>query len=564
MWENIVLILEIIGSLGLFLYGMKIMSDNIQKAAGSKLRQILESMTRNRFMGVLTGFIITCIIQSSSATTVMVVSFVNAGLLSLIQAIGVIMGANIGTTLTAWIVSLGLKISLSKMSIFFIAIGFPLLFFKREKIKFAGETIIGFAILFIGLGLLKDLAPDKDQVPEFVGFISDISNYGFFSTILFVLIGTGLTVILQSSSAAMAVTLTMCLSGLIDLEAGAAIVLGENIGTTITANLAALIGNVHAKRSALAHTFFNVAGVVWMLVVFKSFVGAVDWAIVNWGGMESAYTNDASILIALSVFHTSFNIINTLVLVWFANFIAKVVTKVLPSKTDDDEQFQLEYIRGGFVTTPELSVMESGKEIIHYAEITNKMYTFIPKLLNETDPKKFKKLFERIDKYENIIDRVEIEIAEFLVEVSQNELSVRSSNKIRAMLRVNSNLEKMGDICFHLSITIDKKNKDKAWFTAQQRERLNEMFGLIDKAFEVMMENMEVKYGEGDIMKAAEIEKLINKQRDLMRDTHFESIEKGDYNIKSGLYYNNIYNSLEKLGDLILNVNEAVTNKNLE
>lgn len=566
MQEAIILILKIVGSLGLFLFGMKVMSENIQKVAGNKLRQILGTMTRNRFMGVLTGFVITAIIQSSSATTVMVVSFVNAGLLNLIEAVGVIMGANIGTTATAWLVTMGLgKLSLGSAAVYFIAFGFPMLFFKREKLKFLGETIIGFAILFIGLDFLKDLAPAADSVEGLTSFVEGLTEYGFFSTIIFVLIGTLLTIILQSSSAAMTVTLIMVSQGLIDFNSAAAIVLGENIGTTITANLAAIMGNVHAKRAAIAHTIFNVTGVIWMVMVFKLFLSAVDAGLQS-AGYASVYSegvDKSALLIGLSAFHTAFNIVNTIIQVWFAKYIALVATKIIPSR-GDDEQFQLEYIGSGIMQTPELSVLESKKEIVQYANLVKKMYKFIPELVNETDQKKYTKVYDRVTKYEDIVDRIEIEIAEFLVSISRNDISSSTSNEIRKMLRINSNLEKIGDLAYNLAVTTERKRNDKAWFNPQQRENLNHMFGLVNEAFDIMQDNLSLEKSKVDIDKAVEIEKKINQYRDHLRDTHFESIEKGDYNVRSGLYYNNIYNSLEKIGDLILNVNEAAAGKNVE
>lgn len=557
-------LLTLIGSLGLFLFGMKIMSEGIQKVAGDKMRAILGAMTRNRVMGVLTGLLITSIIQSSSATTVMVVSFVNAGLLSLVQAIGVIMGANIGTTVTAWIISLlGFKVKMMVVAIPVVGIGFPMLFSKKDKLKSLGEFLIGFGILFIGLEFLKGSVPDLQKSPEALEFLKDLTGMGHLSTLIFIVIGTILTIIVQSSSAAMALTLVLCNNGWIGFEAGAAIVLGENIGTTITANIASLIGNVHAKRAALSHTLFNVFGVIWVFFTFNLVLKGIDFYLVS-SGEVSPFKDPTSIPVALSIFHTSFNVSNTLILIWFVKFIENVVKKIIPSKGGDDEKHHLEYIGTGLMNASELSIIEAKKEVVKFAELSKRMFNMIPNLLLETDTKKFNEIFERVKKYEEITDRIEIEIANFLVKVSKNEISEETSQQIRAMLRMNNNFEKIGDLCYQMSVTIQRKNEEKAWFTPNQRNRLKEMFTLINQAFDVMLENVKADFGKADIQKAVVIENKLNDLRDAMRDEHFRSIEKGDYNIRSGLYYNNLYSSCEKIGDHIMNINEAAAGDNLE
>jgi phosphate:Na+ symporter len=556
--------LTLIGSLGLFLFGMKIMSEGIQKVAGDKMRAILGAMTRNRVMGVLTGLLITSIIQSSSATTVMVVSFVNAGLLTLVQSIGVIMGANIGTTVTAWIISLlGFKVKMVAVAIPVVGIGFPMLFSKKDKLKSFGEFLIGFGILFIGLDFLKGSVPDLQKSPEALEFLKDLTGMGHLSTLIFIVIGTILTIVVQSSSAAMALTLVLCNNGWIGFEAGAAIVLGENIGTTITANLASLIGNVHAKRAAMSHTLFNVFGVIWMFIAFNLVLKGIDSYLVS-TGETSPFQDATSVPVALAIFHTTFNIANTLLLIWFVKFIEKTVQKIIPSKGGDDEKYHLEYIGSGLMKASELSIIEAKKEVIKFAELSKRMFNMIPDLLLENDSKKFGEIYERIKKYEDITDRIEIEVANFLVKVSKNEISDETSQQIRGMLRMNNNFEKIGDVCYQMSIAIEKKNEEKAWFTPTQRERLKEMFTLINQAFDVMLENIKAEDGKADIQKAVVIENKINDLRDIMRDEHFRSIEKGDYNIKSGLYYNNLYSSCEKIGDHIMNINEAAAGVNLE
>ncbi len=528
------------------------------------MRAILGAMTRNRVMGVLTGLLITSIIQSSSATTVMVVSFVNAGLLTLVQSIGVIMGANIGTTVTAWIISLlGFKVKMVAVAIPVVGIGFPMLFSKKDKLKSFGEFLIGFGILFIGLDFLKGSVPDLQKSPEALEFLKDLTGMGHLSTLIFIVIGTILTIVVQSSSAAMALTLVLCNNGWIGFEAGAAIVLGENIGTTITANLASLIGNVHAKRAAMSHTLFNIFGVIWMFIAFNFVLKGIDSYLIS-TGETSPFQDATSVPVALAIFHTTFNISNTLLLIWFVKFIEKTVQKIIPSKGGEDEKHHLEYIGTGLMNASELSIIEAKKEVIKFGELSKRMFNMIPDLLLENEPKKFEEIYERIKKYEDITDRIEIEVANFLVKVSKNEISDETSQQIRGMLRMNNNFEKIGDVCYQMSIAIEKKNEEKAWFTPTQRERLKEMFVLINQAFDAMLENVKAEEGKADIQKAVVIENKINDLRDAMRDEHFRSIEKGDYNIKSGLYYNNLYSSCEKIGDHIMNINEAAAGVNLE
>ena len=556
--------LNLIGALGLFLFGMKGMSDGIQKFAGEKLRAIIGGMTRNRFMGIITGLVITGIIQSSSATTVMVVGFVNAGLLSLAESIAVIMGANIGTTVTAWLISfLGFSFSISIIAIPVIGIGFPMLFSKKDKLKSFGEFLIGFALLFIGLDFLKNAVPDFSAQARAFEFVKSISNHGILSTLMFVLIGTVVTMIVQSSSAAMALTLIMCNNGWIGFEAGAAFVLGENIGTTITANLAALMGNVHAKRAALAHTFFNVIGVLWMLLLFSPFLELINlgMASINAG---SPFYDTRAMVIGLCVFHTAFNSINTLFLVGFVGSLEKLVIKVIPSKGEIDEQFRLEYIGSNIVNTSEINIVEAKKEVIIFAKRIRKMAGYIPTLLGETDEQEFLDLANKIKKHEDIADRMELEIADFLVRISREKVSQEVSRDLRGMLRMISNLEKIADIVYKMSITIQRKNADKAWFTQKQRDNLKQLMDTLNIAFENMITNLELENGKASMQKAIEIESNLNSLRDKIRDEHFISIEKGEYNIKSGLYYNTLYSACEKIGDHIFNINEATTGINVE
>jgi phosphate:Na+ symporter len=562
-------ILMLLGALCVFIFGMKVMSDGIQKAAGEKMRGILKGMTSNRFMGVFTGFIITVLLQTSSGTTVMVVSFVNAGLLSLAQSIGVIMGANIGTTLTAWMISyFGYKVNILSVAMPLMGIALPFYFHKNSTYRSIAEFFIGFGILFIGIDFLKASVPDIKSNPEFLAFMQEYTQFGFWSILLFVLFGTILTIVVQSSSAATAITLALIAQGFIDFPTAAAIFLGENIGTTITANLAAIVGNVHAKRAARFHFLFNVVGVIWVLAVFTQLLNLIDYVITEWLG-ASPFSEDIEdrkqvMVFAIALFHTTFNLLNVSLFIGFVPLLEKLVTKIQPAKTETEKEFRLEYIGSGLLNTSELSILEARKEIVKYGVRTHRMFNFIPDLLTEQDTEKFMEIFKRTEKYEDISDRMEVEIANFLIKVSQEEMSEEGSHKVRSMLRIISNMEKIADICYQMSLSIQRKNQDKAWFTQQQRDNLKEMFALVNKGFSVMMENLNAAEGKENIQKAVDVENALNNLRDRIRDEHFKSIEKGDYNIKSGLYYNGLYSSCEKLGDHLLNINEAVTGINLE
>ncbi len=554
--------LNLLGALGFFIFGMKIMSEGIQKAAGNKLRQILSSMTRNRVLGVFTGFLITLLIQSSSATTVMVVSFANAGLLSLVESIGVIMGANIGTTVTAWLISFfGFKIKISSFALPIIAVGFPMMFAKRGTLKSFAEVLIGFALLFLGLDALKSAVPDLNQNPEALTFLATFTDYGILSTILFILVGTLITIIIQSSSAAMALTLTLLYTDVITFEIAAAMVLGENIGTTITANLAAIVANVHAKRAARAHLIFNVVGVIWMTLTFPFFINLIKWLWIPFQEGLTSIVPDISGSqeeLQLSLFHTVFNIINTLLMVGFVPMIARIVTKMVPSKGDMDEEFHLEYIGTGMMLTTEAAILEAKKEITKFGRLTKKMVGFVPKLLVETDPKLFKKLLARIRKYEEITDRIESEVSNYLAKVSEGELNTSASERIRSMLSIINDLERIGDVCYQMSKAIERKSDKKIWFTPEQRKNLQEMFLKVDSAISHMIVNLENDYENVDMTKANELEKEINKMRNKFRKEHLVSIEQGEYTFSSGIIYNDLFSSVERIGDHIINVSEAV------
>ena len=562
--------LVLLGSLGLFIFGMKLMSEGLQQSAAGGLRKILSSMTRNRYLGVLSGFLITALVQSSSATTVMTVSFVNAGLLTLLESSGVMMGANIGTTITGWLVSLfGFKISLSSYSLIFIAFGAPLMFMAKNKVKGWANAIIGFAILFMGLGFLKDAVPDLDANSGIVQFFTQFSDSPFIGRIAFVLLGTLVTIVVQSSSAAMALTLTMVLKGIIPFEVGAAMILGENIGTTITAELASLIGNVHAKRSARIHSMFNIVGVTWMIFLMPVFLNIVTWFTSSVLGM-APFINELGetisgegATIGLSAFHTIFNLTNVLLLIWFVPQLVKIAEATVKSKGEDDEIFKLEFISSGITQTPELSILEAKKEVVKFAELTFKMHKKYNELINELDVKKRNKLMKKIIKYEEITDNLEAEIANYLGKVSTSKLSEKSSLRLRSMLSITSDLERMGDIYMQISKTVDKKTDAKLWFDQNQRDNLNMLFDKVLEAYELMIKNLNGNYSEINLDKSISLEVSINELRNDIRKKHFKSMEKGDYNAQSGLIYSNIFSSIERVGDHIINVSEAASGQYL-
>ncbi len=558
--------LTLFGSLSLFLFGMKTMSEGIQKFAGDKMRSILSAMTSNRFVGMFTGFLLTTLVQSSSASTVMVVSFVNAGLMSLTQSIGVIMGANIGTTTTAWLISLlGFKLTISAYSIPLIGISFPLLLSSKERLNSMGQIFLGFALLFLGLDFLRGSVPDLATNPEMFQALQNLTGYGVYSTFIFLGLGTLLTIVLQSSSATMALVLVITNQGWIGFEHGAAIVLGENIGTTITANLAAIVGNVYAKRTALAHTVFNIIGIIWMLLIFRFFIGQIDYFMVYFG-LESPLLAPTMIPIGLSIFHTVFNITNTLLLIGFIKYLVSFVEYLLPSRGKKFERPHLEYFSSGFLHMAELSVFQAKKEVRKFCELAQRMFNFIPALIIETDKKEYQNILQKVSKYEEITDRVEVEITTFLIKISRKQLSIQASEDLRRMRLVSSEGEKIGDVCFKMSSLLAEKKKEKIYFTPAQRSDLFEMFKLVNNAFELMQGNLQKSTPEArkGLSAAIELERKINAFRDQVRDTVIVDMEKDPSQVKSAFYFNKLITSCEKIGDAILNINEAVAGVNVE
>lgn len=549
--------LALLGALALFLYGMKIMSEGLQKFAGDRLRSILTAMTTNRVTGVLTGVLITALIQSSSATTVMVVSFVNAGLLTLSQSIGVIMGANIGTTVTAWIISaLGFSVDISAFSLPMLAFGIPLLFSQKSSRKSVGEFIFGFAFLFMGLRLLQSNAPDLSKNPEMLAFVQNYTDMGFFSVILFVLIGTVLTMIVQASAATMAITLIMCANGWISFELGAALVLGENIGTTITANLAALTANTQARRAAIAHLMFNVFGVIWVLMLFKPFLMMVDWIVVDI--MHISAEGNAIIPFKLSAFHTCFNVCNVLILIWFVRFMEHVVCKIIPQK-EQEEEYRLQFITGGMLSTAELSILQARKEINLFAERIQRMFRMVRDLLHTENENDFNKLFSRIEKYENISDNMEVEIANYLTRVSDGRLSSEGKMEIREMLREVSEIESIGDSCYNISRTINRKRRGNIDFDEKQYEHIHQMIKLTDDALTQMIAVLEDNHHLVDVNKSFNLENEINNYRSQLKDQNIIDVNNKEYSYQMGTHYMDIIGECEKLGDYVVNVVEAHT-----
>ncbi|WP_308596984.1 Na/Pi cotransporter family protein [uncultured Parabacteroides sp.] len=554
--------LRLIGSLGLFLYGMKIMSEGLQKFAGDSLRRILTAMTTNRVTGVLTGVLITALIQSSSATTVMVVSFVNAGLLTLTQSIGVIMGANIGTTVTAWLISaLGFKVDIAAFSLPLLAFGIPLLFSGKSSRKSVGEFIFGFSFLFMGLQALKANAPDLGANPEMLAFVQNYADMGFFSIILFLFIGAILTMIVQASAATMAITLIMCANGWIDYQLGVALVLGENIGTTITANLAALTGNTQARRAALAHLVFNVFGVIWVLILFYPFTNAVSWFVTN-----VMRISDPSVAVSfkLAAFHTAFNISNTFIMIWFVGLIEKTVCFLIKGKKDEDEEYRLRYITGGMLSTAELSILQAHKEITLFAERTGRMLDMVKALFYEKNEDTFLKTYSRVEKYESISDRMEIEIANYLTCVAEGRLSSEGKEEIRIMLRAVSEIESIADSCNNMARSIKRRNEFKSVFTDEQNHNVDQMLALTEKALHRMIEILKKsELVRDDVNPSYNIENEINNYRNQLKIHNVEDINNKKYQYQDGVYYMDIIGEAEKLGDYVLNVVQAVIEKKI-
>ncbi|MCD7711943.1 MAG: Na/Pi cotransporter family protein [Firmicutes bacterium] len=591
--------LTLVGSLGMFLYGMKVMSEGLQKVAGDKLRNILSVMTTNRFTGVLTGVLITALIQSSSATTVMVVSFVNAGLLTLTQSISVIMGANVGTTVTAWIISLfGFKVDISVFALPLIGLSLPLIFSGKSRRKSWGEFMIGFAFLFMGLAYLKASVPDLQSNPQVLAFLQSYTTLGYGSLFIFLMLGTILTIIVQSSSATLAITLIMCSKGWIPFEMAAAMVLGENIGTTIAANLAAISANVSARRAALAHLMFNIFGVLWVMILFYPFINLISWIVANYGPGDpnamsqflstldpatiTLITSNAeladpelaalqkelpplqvSVSYGLSLFHTLFNITNVCLMVWFVNLYLKICSALIkPKSVQDEEEFQLKFITSGMLSTSELSLVQAKNEISVFGERTYRMFGMIQELYHEKNEEKLMKLYSRIEKYESISDRMEIEIANYLTYVAEGRLSSEGKEEVRSMLRAVTEIESIADSCYNLARAIRRRNEGKSVFTEDQNHRMDMMFNLLEKALVHMNETLaKPEVVHDDINPSYNLETEINNYRNQLKLHNLEDVNNKEYQYQDGVYFMDMVSECEKLGDYIINVMQAIVEK---
>ena len=576
-------VLSVLGGLAMFLYGMALMSDGLQKSAGDRLRAFMAKMTSNAFKRVLTGTVVTCLVQSSSATTIMVVSFVNAGLLTLGNAIGVIMGANIGTTLTAWITSLGFSVNIALFAVPMMAFGYLMHCSKKASLKNVGQFLMGFAVMYVGLTFMKDCANAVlgEYQTGMMSFFGSINGFGFGSILLFLIAGAVLTIVLQASSATMAITMLLAASGLIDFKLAVAMVLGENIGTTITANIAAAVANTSAKRAARAHTIFNIVGVIWVLAVFRPIVKLICLIMVNLGFQDpmaasahlasianSGMTADPaeiemyknSLLYGIAMLHTLFNVTNTLILIWFTPLIEKAVIWLVKEPEGEAEVFRLKYISGGPLSTAELSISEAQQEIVHFAEICSNGFGYIRQAINETDPEAFDKLNDKLIKYEEITDRIEYEIATYLNDVSKNEISDEVKDKIKAMYKIVGELESLGDSGEAIGRILKRKNAHGKVFDKSILDRLNKMMDLVQKGYDVMIENLK-EDNLKDISNAENCEYNINECRNHLREEHIVNIESNSYNYLTGVYFMDVLSELEKIGDFLINVSQAVVGK---
>ena len=553
---------RLIGALALLMFGMKTMSDSLQKMAGPQLRHVLGTMTTNRLTGILSGTLITAAVQSSTATTVMTVSFVNAGLLTLAQAISVIMGANIGTTLTAWIMSAGFSFNITDFvwPAFFFAI--ILIYSKKRKI--VGDFIFGISFMFLGLGTLRQTGIDMDlsHNQPVLEFFASFDPHSFTTTITFLLIGSVLTMCVQSSAAVMAITMILCSTGVLPIYQGIALVMGENIGTTVTSNVAALTANTQARRAAMAHMVFNVFGVLWILCVFRPFIHLVC----GWVGYDDVMekndphfvANAAKLSFVLAAFHTTFNLSNTFILVWFIPQIEKLVCKIIrPKKNADEDDFRLRFIQSGIMKTPEISVLEAQKEIHSFAVRIQRMFGMVKELLGETNDDKFVKLYTRIEKYEGISDNMEIEIAKYLDQVSDSHLSDETKAKIRAMLREISEIESIGDSCFNIARTLNRRIRGKEDFIPSQYEHMHQMMELTDNALTQMNITLVGHKGDNDANLSFNIENEINNYRNQLKSQNINDVNNHLYTYAIGTMYMDIIQECEKLGDYVVNVVEA-------
>lgn len=556
-FTNFVNILTILGSLMLFLFGMKLMSEALQRLAGRRFRTLFHSLASNPLKAITAGFLITSVIQSSSAVTVMLVSFVNAGIFSLTQGLGIMMGANIGTTITAWLVTLfGFKFEFTTILLPVLGLGLPLLFIPGSRNRSYAEFVLGFAILFLGLQFMKNSLPDVNENSPIVEAISSISGDGIGQYLLFVLAGFLITILIQSSSASITLTFVLCYQGYISYEAAAAMILGENLGTTITANLAAIVANKAAKRVALGHTLFNFFGLIWAFIFFGTLVSVSYNAASDIIGNH--FKADNIIPLGLSIFHTGFNLINTLILAWFIPWFRKLLEKIIVLRASEKKNYKLKYFRSRFLSVNEIDIMQAHEQIYQFGKHVTYMFSLIPEYLTEKREPKFEKIHRRLLKSEEQADDLEREITDFITRIAENDLSEANSRKVRAMLKITDDLESIADQCLQMERTIRNKNEAKAWFTQEMRSDLFELFDLVKTTLENMNENLSREYRPGILAKATEHELKINELRDKLIQLNRLRLEAGEYNYKNATFYAELLNQCEKLADHVINVNQAI------
>jgi phosphate:Na+ symporter len=566
--ETFFTILKIVGALGFFMYGMKVMSEGIQKAAGESMRKAISTMTSNRFLGVGVGFLITALLQSSSATTVMTVSFVNAGLLSLVESAGIMMGANIGTTITGWLVNIVGKFKIAAYALPIIAVGFPMLFSNRGNIKDWGQFLIGFALLFIGLSELKHSVPELGAESPLVQFFTNYANFGIVTTLIFVVLGTLVTIVMQSSSAAMTLTLTLVMVDVIPLQVGAAMILGENIGTTITAELASLVGNVHAKRSARIHSMFNIIGVSWMIFalpyVLKHIVPIVTVSAANMMGMDigngDPFTDPSAASLGLAVFHTMFNLMNVIMLIAFVPWLVNTAIRTVKAKDEEDEEFHLQFINSGLMNTPALSLVSARKELDEFAKLLIKMGGMVHTLFFEKQ-KKPEKLIMKVKKSEDITDKLDLELTQYLAKVSEFDISQDMTNEIRGMLSISNDMERIGDIYYEMTKNYERLRKETDTLPENAKSELEDIMRLTMHALKLMRQNLSHEKHNVPLKDIVNAEKAINKRRKAIFTNHFERLEKGIYAPKVGVLFIDFVNRSERIGDHCLNIHEAILGK---
>lgn len=557
-FSSIINILTILGSLMLFLFGMKLMSESLQRISGNRLRNIFSSIASNRLKAITAGVVVTGVIQSSSAVTVMLVSFVNAGLLSLSQAIGIMMGANMGTTVTAWLITLfGFKFEFTTILLPVLGLALPFLFLPGARNKSLGEFLIGFSILFLGLQFMKNSLPGIDENSPIVAFITSISSQGTGSYLLFAAAGFLITLLIQSSSATIALTFVMCHNGYIGYDAAAAMILGENLGTTVTANIAAIVANRSARRLAFGHTLFNLTGIIWALLFFRFLVG-ISYNLADYITGNSPIESEAIVPLGLSIFHTGFNVLNTLILVWFIPSIKRLLEIIIPLRPNEKKSFKLRYFKSRFMAINEVDILQAHEQISYFGRHVAYMFNLIPEYLIEKREQKSEKIQKRLYKSEEQADELDREITDYITRIAENDLSEANSRKVRAMLKITDDLESIADQCLQMERTIRRKNEASAWFTQEMRDDLFELFNLVKESLNTMNENLAGDYRPGILAKATEHELKVNELRDKLIQANKLRLEAGEYQYKHASFYAELLNQCEKLADHVINVNQAI------